>query len=512
MRGTPRHARVLRPQRPPLAFATPQTDAPLTRRAVARRRRGLRAATVWSYAQNLGRLGITSGLTLLLAVYLGPRAFGVMALALAFTGFAEMLQKQGLAPAIISRRDLTNEVADTAFWLVCAASVTVTVLAYLLAPFYAGLNDLPELTQVVRVLALGVPITALVVVQEAILRRQMRFRALALRTWISAGAGGIAGVTGAVLGWGVWALVAQQMVMNVVAVVVLWAVSTWRPRFDFEPRAARMLWSYSLRSVGGSIGLFIGGRIDLLLAGPLFGALVVGLYRLANRLTALVVDVSARSMQAVSLPALAALQHDRAALGERLVRMQRTVTLVCVPALGVVAGAAQAIESVLGPDWAGTGQAIVLMVPGQAAVTMTLLFGPALQAIGRPGLMSLLTWGWVATNAVALPLSAVTIGRENPLAAMCIATTTSALITLGTHAVVVSRTVGFSLADTARAWLPGIAGGLLGGLVAWGVCSLLLGASAWLALGGSGLVGVLTAGAVVLATAPELRRTVIGRR
>lgn len=262
---------------------------------------------MWSYAQNLGRMGITSGLTLLLAIYLGPRAFGVMALALAFTGFAEMLQKQGLAPAIIARKDLDNRVADTAFWLVCAASIAVTVLAFVLAPLWSMLNDLPELTDVVRVLALGVPLTATAVVQEAILRRQMRFRSLAVRTWVSAGLGGAAGVAGAFLGWGVWALVAQQLVTNVMAVIVLWTVSSWRPHFSFDPAAARSLWSYSLRSVGGSIALFFGGRVDLLIAGPLFGAVVVGLYRLANRLTALVVDVSARSMQAVSLPALAAL-------------------------------------------------------------------------------------------------------------------------------------------------------------------------------------------------------------
>lgn len=456
-------------------------------------------------------MGITSGLTLVLAAILGPRAFGVMALALAFTGFAEMLQKQGLAPAIISRETLPDRVADTAFWLVCGASLVLTGLGLGLAPLWAAANDLPELTPVIRVLSLGIPVSALIVVQESILKRTMQFRKLAVRTWLSAGVGGVVGVAGAILGWGVWALVAQLMTTNLVSVLVLWAVSPWRPKFRVDGEAARSLWSYSMRSVGASVGLFLGGRADLLIAGPLFGAVVVGLYRMANRLTALVVDVSARSMQAVSLPALAALQTDPPQFRARFLSMLRATTVLCLPVLGIVAGVAPAVEGILGDEWVGTTDAVRWLVPGQAAVTMCLLFGPALQAVGRPGLTSWLTWGWVATTVALLPAAAVTIGADRPLLALCLAVTASAILTWISHAVVASRVLDVPLAAMLGAWAPGLAGGGVGAAGSWLVMLALAGASPWLSLFAAGAAGLILAAGVVLASAPDYRGALFRR-
>jgi O-antigen/teichoic acid export membrane protein len=474
--------------------------------ANSRQQSGLRSATLWSYAQTLGRMGITTGLTLVLAAFLGPRAFGVMALALAFTGLIEMLQKQGLMPAIIQRPDLRSREADTAFWMVCAVGLILTAAGLILAPYWATLNDLPELTDVIRILALGVPISSLVVVQEAVLLRSLGFKQLAIRTWVSAATGGAAGIAGAVLQWGVWALVAQQLTTSIVAAIVLWSVSSWRPGFHFDLTAARSLWTYSLRSIGGSIGLFFGARIDLLLAGPLFGPVVVGIYRMANRLTTLVVDVSARSMQAVALPALSALQDEMPAFRVRLTVMQRATTVLCLPALGIVAGAASGIESILGPQWVGVGTAVRLLVIGQAATSMCLLFGPSLQAAGRPGLSSVLIWVWLVTSAVFLPLAAWIFGSGSGLIAVCVAVSASAVVALIAHCAVATRVLGLNVPHMLKAWLPGAVGGLAGALAAWGAAVALAERGPWLEVMVSGLVGLLASGVAVLLAAPDYRR------
>src|SRR5699024_4592772 len=127
-----------------------------------------------------------------------------------------------------------------------------------------------------------------------------------------------------------------QLVMNATVVVVLWTVTSWRPRFRIRLTAARELWSYSLRSAASSVGLFLGGRLDILLAGAFFGPAVVGLYRMAQRLTMMVVDLTARAMQGVSLPGLAAVQSDSQAFASRLLKMQRLTATMALPSLGLL--------------------------------------------------------------------------------------------------------------------------------------------------------------------------------
>lgn len=474
-------------------------------------RTSLRTATRWSYALSLGKMAISLSLALVLAAILGPRAFGVIAMALVFIHFVEMLQQQGLMPAIVSRKVLTERHADTAFWLVAAVGLMCTVAAIVLAPWWADLNGLPELAPVIRVLALTVPLTSTVVIHEALLRRELAFKKLTLRTWISLVAGGIAGVLGAVLGLGVWALVLQQVVTSVVVVIVLWAVSPWRPRFRVDRVAARELWSYSTRAASSSLGLFIGGRVDILLTGLFFGPVIVGLYRLAQRVTSTAVDVTARGMQAVALPGLSGVQDDSAAFAAQLLRMQRITTVMALPLLGLLAGAALPLEQILGEEWDGTATAIRLLALMQAFTALSLLLGPALQAWNRPGTLSIVVWISSGLKVLALAgaawLADGSAGLVSLCAAMIAATALSSILIVA----VAARVLRVRFADMVKAWVPGGLGAVVAVAVSWGSV-WILDLSPFLELAIGGAAGGMAAGSVVLALSPDLREAVAGLR
>lgn len=471
----------------------------------------LRLATSWSYALSLGKMAISLSLAFVLAALLGPRAFGVIAMALVFINFVEMLQQQGLMPAIVSRRVLTERHADTAFWLVTAVGLVCTLAAVLLAPWWANVNGLPELAPVIRVLALTVPLTSTVVIHEALLRRELAFKKLTLRTWISLVAGGIAGVLGAVLGLGVWALVLQQVVTSVVVVIVLWTVSAWRPRFRVDRVAARELWSYSTRAASSSLGLFIGGRIDVLLTGLLFGPVIVGLYRLAQRLTSTAVDVTARGMQAVALPGLSGVQDDSAVFATRLLRMQRTTSMMALPLLGLVAGAALPLEQILGPEWDGASTAIRLLALMQAFTAVSLLLGPALQARNRPGTLSIVIWISSGLKLLALVAAAWLSDRSGSLFALCVAMIAATAMSSILIVAVAARVLRIQVADMVRAWLPGSLGAFVAVAVTWGLARLL-NLPPVLELMIAGGAGAIIAGSVVVALSPDLRKAVAGIR
>lgn len=464
----------------------------------------LRVATSWSYALSLGKMAISLSLAFVLAALLGPRAFGVIAMALVFINFVEMLQQQGLMPAIVSRKVLTERHADTAFWLVTMVGLVCTAAAFILAPWWAELNGLPELAPVIRVLALTVPLTSTVVIHEALLRRELAFKKLTVRTLVSLVAGGVAGVLGAVLGLGVWALVLQQVTTSVVVVIVLWTVSRWRPRFRVDRVAARELWSYSTRAASSSVGLFIGGRVDILLTGLFFGPVIVGLYRLAQRLTSTAVDVTARGMQAVALPGLSGVQDDSSEFATRLLRMQRITSLLALPLLGLVAGAALPLELILGQEWEGTATAIRLLALMQAFTAISLLLGPALQAWNRPGTLSIVIWISSGLKVLALASAAWLADGSGGLIALCVAMIAATALSSMLIVVTASRVLSVRLADMARAWAPGSLGAVVALIGSWGLVWLLdLPPLLELAVGGA--AGAVTAGFVVLALSPELR-------
>ncbi|TDD98956.1 oligosaccharide flippase family protein [Jiangella asiatica] len=494
----------------PGRHAAPGRRTAVTRRRYDARRRAkprssLRSAAVWSYSLTIGKMAITTGLSLTLAAMLGPRAFGVIAMALVFTNFIEMIQQQGLMPAIISRKTLPSLHADTAFWLVLGAGTIGTVLGVAAAPWWAGVNDLPELTPVIQVLALSIPLSSSVVVQEAMLRRELEFRKLALRSWSSVFAGGAAGIVAAVLGWGVWALVTQQLVTTLTTVLVLWRVSPWRPRPRFSSTAARNLWSYSVRSSVSSLGLFLGGRLDVILAGALFGPVLVGLYRMGQRLATMVVDVTARSMQAVSLPGLASLQDDQPAFNARLLRMQRLTVALALPVLGIVAGLAPVVEDLLGPEWAGTTDAIRILAVSQGLSALTLLLGPALQARGRPGTLAVILWVWSGLTAAALlGAAALDIAGVDRLVVLCWAIVAASAVGGVTLLVTAARTFGIRIVKILSSVLPAVLAGLAAAGVAAAITSSLA-TSPLVAMVLGGLLATMVSVAVVTALDPVVR-------
>ncbi|MPZ26529.1 MAG: oligosaccharide flippase family protein [Micromonosporaceae bacterium] len=352
----------------------------------------LRSAVFWSYALTAGRVGTTTVVLFVLARMLGPAAFGVVAIGVLVLNLAQVLLQQGMISAIVQRDQLTDDHLDAAFVAMLLAGLVAGAAMAASGPLWALLAGEPQLTTVCLALSPLVPVHALMVVPEAVLRRALQFRAIAVRTLAGALAGGAAGIALAVAGAGLWALVAQQLVTGLASVIVLWVVCPWRPSRRPRIRAIRDLWRFSAHSANAGIALTLSTRADQFVTGLLFGPVTMGVYRLAVRLPEMLVEVTARSLQQVALPALSRLQDDRAAFARRLVELQHLAAVAGLPLLGVLAGTAEPLVGLLGPEWAGTELPLQLLCIFAAANVYGVLLGPALQAIGHPGRLAALAW------------------------------------------------------------------------------------------------------------------------
>lgn len=417
-----------------------------------------RNALRWSYVMDGSRQGITMVVTLMLAGILGPRAFGTVAMATVYVLFVQMLLQQGMVPALIQRKDLHPQHLDTAFWMVTGSSAVLALLSVALSGPWAALNDLPDLQPVIIALSLLIPLKGLVVVQEARLRRQLRFRPLAIRTTVAVLAGGIVGIAMALRGVGIWALVAQQLTTGLVEVVVLWSLSGWRPSLRFSGRSAKELLSFSTGSSLASLGVFVNNRADAVLIGLFFGPVAVGLYRFASRWVDLLIDVSVRSLQAVSLPALSRHQDQRDRFDDRLLSIFSASALLALPALGVLAASSDALMALVGPEWAAAATPMRILC-GVGAVRALILFnGPMLQALGRTRQLAMLSWITGALSALGFVVAGLVL-TDSSAPAQVSGMAVSRLVLYGgvflvMNLVLVVRVSGVALIDLARATGP----------------------------------------------------------
>ncbi|WP_380165806.1 lipopolysaccharide biosynthesis protein [Jannaschia sp. R86511] len=383
-------------------------DAPAPAPVGAGQGRGRFArATAWAFVMDAGGQVATLAVSVVLAAVLGPAAYGLVAMALVYVMFIQLIQQQGMQAAVIQRADLDERHKSTAFWLVLVTSLVLTGLSVLLAGWWSAVNRTPELEPILVALSALLPIRALSTVQEAVVRRSMRFRALAVRTLVSVLLGGAAGLWAAFAGLGAWALVVQQLVTAALGCILLWSVSHWRPRLTFSGTAARELFGFSTGSFVSSIGVFVNNKADALLIGIFFGPLVVGLYRFAARLVETLLAVAVRPVQSVALPGLSQHQHDQVAFDRRSLQLRAASGWLALPALGLLMGSAPIVVELLGEEWSSAVWPLrLLCLVGMIRVLVT-LDGPMLQARGRVHVQAAATWVAALASAGSFTVAAL---------------------------------------------------------------------------------------------------------
>lgn len=470
----------------------------------------------WSYLLSTGGYAVVALLTFVLSAILNPREFGVLAMALVWATLAVSLLQHGPTMAVIQQEDITDDHVNAAFWSTLGGAAGFSLLFAAAAPLWAAVNGLPELTAVCLALTPIVLIQAMNVIPDAVLRRRMQMRGIAVRSVLANLVAGTAGIGCALAGLGVWALVVQQLTFPALYGLLLWSRAPWRPRLRGPFRQPlRDIRSTSLHTYGGAVGNFFAIRSDVLLMGLFFGPVVIGLYRFAARFAEMAIEVTAGGLQQVSLAHLARHSSDPPAFAAQLGRLMHGTAVLAFPVLGIVAGVAEPLVLFIGPQWAQAGAPLrVLCVVSGVAMIYT-MFGLALNAAQRPGIPAVFTWITMACSATGIVIGSkvsADAGTGGKLMAVAWAMLAVQLVVVSAMSVVVFRRVlRVSPWPTVLGALPGLLSGVaaaVAGTSTYAAVDHRL--NAFLALAVSGTVATGTALTVLLALDGEVRSRVSG--
>jgi O-antigen/teichoic acid export membrane protein len=324
--------------------------------------------------------------TAVLARFLVPAQFGLVALASLVIVAATTVQESGLGLAIIHKRDEVQRSAGTTFVFSVAMGVVLYVAAFLVAPLAAHVFREPDLTLVLRVLALMLIPRGLGMVAGVLIERELRFAARAKGELTAVGLQALTAIPLAVAGAGVWSLVAGQLVASGVTAVVFWLVAPFRPSPRlFSWPLLRELGRFGRHVTAANLLGLVDQNVDNATVGRLLGATDLGLYNLAWRLSNLPATGIGFIVGRVMFPAYATMQQDRDAFQAAFLTNTRRVALVSLPiGIGILIGAEPIVVGIFGANWQGAAAPLRILALFGIARAFSGTTGAVFQAAGRP--------------------------------------------------------------------------------------------------------------------------------
>ncbi|MGH9518829.1 MAG: lipopolysaccharide biosynthesis protein, partial [Terriglobales bacterium] len=342
----------------------------------------------------LGKL-LVFGSIVILARLLAARAFGEVTLATSAVMVLEVLGTLGLTSAVIFEEQAVESAANLCFWTTLMTAAIETVLGWHFAPLVARFFHEPTLAPMLRVLLLGLLITALGNTHDTLLRRRLAFRVKLVPDLAQAAAKGGAAIVLALLGWGAWSLIWGQVLGSIVATTVLWQVLPFRPRWRWERAVARRMFGYAkhIYLLDGSSVLL--SNLDALTIGRMLNDVLLGFYTLAFRIPEVVLISVLNVITRVIFPAFSRMQADRAALRTTLLETSRYTALLTLPlAAGMGLLAPELVRSVYGWHWERSIPVLEVLAIYGGIRCVSHHFGDAYKAMGRPDILSRTTLAW----------------------------------------------------------------------------------------------------------------------
>ena len=343
--------------------------------------RGAFWASVESWTQQLLQLLIF----IMLARMLGPEAYGLVGAALILTMIGEALVNEaGWAEALIQRREIDQRHRDSVLWVLLAVTGLLVVAAWLLRDLAAAALGTPEVADILPWLALSLPLSALGVVPRALLGRELRFRPLALRSITAMAVAGAVAIAMAREGFGLWSLVAYQVVQPLIEAVVLWSTAGWRPRLHVSRAALTELLAFVGGVFGERVLILVDGLLPRILVTMLLGPVALGFYTFARKIFEMVGRLLIGPLSRVAMPTFSELQHDRGRTQRVLTLGVQLTSLVAMPAfLGLALTADELVPLVFGPAWVDAVPAVQLFAALGFAAPLTRLNSALMLGLGK---------------------------------------------------------------------------------------------------------------------------------
>ena len=342
---------------------------------------------LWRFAERISSQLVQFLVSVVLARVLLPQDFGTISLVLVFTQILQVFVDSGMGSALIQKKDADEIDFSTVFYFNLVWCSLTYAVAFFAAPAISAFYGNPTLTLITRVLATTVLISGIRNVQQAYVSRTLQFKRFFWSTLSGTIISGIVGIVMALTGYGVWALVTQQVLNVAVATLVLWFTVTWRPIWAFSFGRLKGLVSYGWKPLVSALIDALYNNIRQLLIGKLYTETDLAFYNRGRQVPNLIVVNVNTSIDSVLLPVMSQQQDDASRVRAMCRRSMTISTYIMAPLMMGLAFCAEPLVSLVFTDkW-------LPCVPYLRIFCITYMFYPlhtanlnAIKAMGRSDL------------------------------------------------------------------------------------------------------------------------------
>jgi len=339
--------------------------------------------------------------TVILARLLPPAAFGLVAMVAVIVAFLEMFRDFGLSAATVQRARVSHDEISALFWVNTGLGIVAALLMIPLAPLLAWFYGEPALVGVTLWLALGFVLSGVSTQHLAVMRRQMRFTALAMILMWSEIIGMTVAVVAAYAGANYWALVTQRLVWSACIAAGAWIFCPWRPGRPASLTRVRELLRFGGHITGSHLVNTAARNLDQMLIGWYWGATPLGLYERAYKILLVPINNLNTPLYSVAMPALSRLadqpaKYRRAYLGT--VEKLNMVTMPCAALLIAVPG--DVVRTLFGPEWIAAAPIVAWL--GVAALYQPIGYTCSWLFTTQDRTAEMLRWGLVGSALYAV--------------------------------------------------------------------------------------------------------------
>ena len=428
------------------------------------------AGMVWTALQRYSTMFISFISGIILARLLTPYDYGCIGMLSIFMVLAEAFIDGGFGSALIQKKNPTQEDYSTIFWWNLCMAVLMYSVLYISAPAIARFYDIPLLCNVLRVQGIILFIYAFNIIQKNQLRKKLNFRVLSIVTITTSITSLVITILMAYHGFGVWSLVAQNMVMAAIPALVFWFYIKWRPIWTFSWKSFRELFSFGLYMFLTHLVNQFGNQIQGLLIGRFYSPSTMGLYSKAHGTEKLASQSISQVMTQVTYPLYAEVQDDRKALGNMIKRLTMVLSFLTFPLMFILLLCAKPIFVLLYSDrWLGSVPYFqVLCIAGLAFCLQSVNY-QSISAIGKS--KALFVWTLVkrVTGIAFVVLGLIIYGMKGLLMGMVLNTWFSYFVNIG----LVSKYIGYKWINQLLDILPMLIASSVAAAVSYYISSLL---------------------------------------
>ena len=287
----------------------------------------------WKFSERIMTQGTSFVVSLILARLLSPDDHGLIALVQVFLNLAAVFITCGFSTALIQKKDADDKDFSTIFYCSLLCAGLIYLILFFGAPFVAAFYSEPSLTKLLRVFALQIPLSVYQSIQVAYISRHMLFRKTFVSSVLNSLISGGVGITMALAGWGVWALVGQSMTSVVVNTVILAILVPWRPKAEFSWDSAKKLMKYGTGILGAELSAAFFLELRTLVVGRVFSSADLAYYNKARQIPTLLTSNLSTTVMTVMFPALANRSDDLVQIKQMAKRSVKVLSYILVPCM-----------------------------------------------------------------------------------------------------------------------------------------------------------------------------------